>query len=300
MASDARILITGAAGTHGGIGAHLVQRLREEGAPVRAMVRVDDQRAQHLRALGAEVVVGDFLKLSTLRPALQGIDRVFFCYPLAEGLLQATANLCVAAHEASVRAVVNVTIMLAAEDHPSPICRDHWLSERMFDWAQVGAVHLRGGFFYENLLRFAADGVVREDRIVLPFGDGDARLAWVGAVDLASVAAAILTQPGEHLGNTYEITGDAPLSIKEIAALMSAQLNRDIIYAASPLPEWLKRCEAALGDNAQLRRHVTVLSNAFSANRVLGRVNTLVQSITGRPPQGFSGFLAAHAADFRA
>lgn len=64
--------------------------------------------------------------------------------------------------------------MMAAPDHPSPVCRDQWLSERVLDWADVGAIHLPGGFFFENLLLFALSGVRREGQIVLPFGDDEA------------------------------------------------------------------------------------------------------------------------------
>ena len=292
------ILITGAAGGHGSIGFHLVRLLTQAKRPVRALVRSEDERAERLRQLGAEVVIGDFLRLQTLRPALVGVDRAFFCYPLADGLLQATANLCVAACEAAVKSVVNVSIMMAGEDHPSPVCRDHFLSERILDWADVGATHLRGGFFYENLLRFAADGVARADRITLPFGDGDARLAWVAGTDMANAAANILTNPAPHVGKTYEITGDSTSSIREIAAEMSEALGRKIAYADIPLTDWLQSVQSVIGDNIQLRRHVSVLASAFGSGRVLGRTTEALRKLTGAPSLGFRHFVLEHAAAF--
>ncbi len=298
MTEMPRILVTGATGTHGGVGAHLVKRLTSSGFPVRALVRAADGRAMQLRKAGAEVVVGDFFQLSSLRAAFEGVERAFFCFPLAAGLLQATANLCVAARRASVGAVVNVSIMMAADDHPSPVCRDHWLSERILDWAGVGAIHLRGGFFYENLIRFAADGVARENRIMLPFGDGEARLAWVGAIDIARIAAAILAGPAEHIGKTYEVTSDVTLSISEAARLMSESLNRRIEYADIPLSSWLASVESAIGDNTQLRQHVTILARAFSSGRVIGRTNDLVRQMTNEPPQDFSRFVRENAGAF--
>jgi NAD(P)H dehydrogenase (quinone) len=298
MTSEPKVLVTGATGTHGGVGGHLVNALIQSGVAVRALARVDDERTNRLRKVGAEIAIGDFQKLTTLRPALLGIEHVFFCYPLAEGLLQATANLCVAAREASVRTMVNMSIMMAAEDHPSPICRDHWLSERLLDWAGVGAIHLRGGFFYENLIRFAAAGIAKENRIILPFGDGEARLAWVGAADIAAVAASILAHPEPHHGKTYEVTGSAPLTIREIADLMSKTLDRPITYAAAPLDDWLERIAPVIGGNTQLRRHVTVLARAFGSGPVIGRTNNLVRQFTGRPAQEFPHFVASHASSF--
>jgi nucleoside-diphosphate-sugar epimerase len=55
------ILVTGAAGRVGGIGRAVTKLLLNQGKAVRAMVRNEDERAQALRDLGAEVVVGNLL-----------------------------------------------------------------------------------------------------------------------------------------------------------------------------------------------------------------------------------------------
>jgi uncharacterized protein YbjT (DUF2867 family) len=54
------ILVTGAAGRVGGVGRTITEQLLKQGKLVRAMVRNDDERAQALRDMGAEVVVGKF------------------------------------------------------------------------------------------------------------------------------------------------------------------------------------------------------------------------------------------------
>jgi uncharacterized protein YbjT (DUF2867 family) len=298
MSDQGKVLVTGAAGTHGGTGGYLVEALKRRGVPVRAMVRVDDERAQQLREVGAEVVIGDFLKIASMRKVMEGVDRVFFCYPLADGLLQATANLCVVAREARVRAIANVSIMLAAPDQASPIARDHWLSENIFDWAAVKPIHLRGAFFFENVLRFARAGIQEEEKIFLPFGGGDAKLAWVGAKDLANISAAILANPEPHIGQMYEVTGDSILSIKDVAEAMSAEYGRKIEYHDQELPEWLERVKATLAGNDKLRAHVSMLGHVVGSGRVLGRVNDLVTKISGEPQQTARQFARAHAVEF--
>ena len=50
------ILVTGAAGRVGAVGRTIVGLLRQRGLPVRALVRRDDERADALRATGAEVL----------------------------------------------------------------------------------------------------------------------------------------------------------------------------------------------------------------------------------------------------
>ena len=51
------ILVTGAAGRVGAIGRAVTELLLKHGKAVRAMVRTEDERAQALRDMGAEVVV---------------------------------------------------------------------------------------------------------------------------------------------------------------------------------------------------------------------------------------------------
>jgi uncharacterized protein YbjT (DUF2867 family) len=300
MSDCGKVLVTGAAGTHDGTGRHLVEQLIARDIPARALVRHDDDRAMCLRMLGAEIVIGDLTRPDDMRRALNGVDRVFLCYPLASGLLQATTTLCAAARDAGVRAIVNVSIMLAATDHPSPVCRDHWLAERVLDWAGVAPIHLRAGFFFENLLRFCAVDIRAENSIALPFGDGAAKLAWVGARDVAAVSAAMLAEPEAHVGRTYEVTSEATFSIIEIAEAMGDALGRRIRYRATPLADWLAHVAPILGANEQLRAHVAVLGRAFASGRVVGRTNDLVARLTGRAPQSAGEFARANAAEFAA
>src|SRR5436853_1313189 len=68
-------LVTGATGD---TGRPTVKLLREKGYRVRALARRDDQRAQDLRDLGAEVVIGDMLYLNDMRKALKGVTGAYF------------------------------------------------------------------------------------------------------------------------------------------------------------------------------------------------------------------------------
>jgi len=65
-------LVTAAAGD---TGAATVKFLRESGQKVRALLRRDDERAEQLRVLGAEVVIADMLKLKQVRAALDGVSE---------------------------------------------------------------------------------------------------------------------------------------------------------------------------------------------------------------------------------
>jgi len=69
---DRPILVTGAAGAIGSIGRNLTEMLLAKGHKVRALVRRQDERAEALRRLGAEVVDGDLTHLAPMHRAVEG------------------------------------------------------------------------------------------------------------------------------------------------------------------------------------------------------------------------------------
>src|SRR5215510_15643661 len=83
--TQTKFLITGATGATGG---DAVRQLLEKQHAVRALAHRPDERSEHLQKLGAEVVFGDFLDCDSVRAALNGVQRAYFCYPVSPGLVQ--------------------------------------------------------------------------------------------------------------------------------------------------------------------------------------------------------------------
>ena len=99
MAAEYPSLVTGAAGRVGAVGRTVVAMLRERDLPVRALVRRDDERADALRAIGAEVLVGDLTDAIDVARALEGCRRVFFGMSVSAPYLEATVIAAAAARE---------------------------------------------------------------------------------------------------------------------------------------------------------------------------------------------------------
>ena len=138
------VLVTGAAGGQQGSTGLLVTRLLlERGQAVRAFVHRDDERAARLRTLGAEVVTGDLREITSVLPAVRGVRRAFFTYQVTGGLLDATGAFAAAARQEGLQRVVEVSQLAASPEAPTPRMRKHWVAEQVFDWASIGAVHLR-------------------------------------------------------------------------------------------------------------------------------------------------------------
>src|SRR6516165_4600468 len=135
-----KFLVTGATGHTGG---YTVEQLLERGHGVRALAHREDDRSKRLEKMGAEVVIGDFLKFNDVRAAMRGVRGAYFCYPIRPGILQATAYFAQAAKEVGLECVVNMSQKSAREDALSHAAQDHWLSEEVFDWSGITVTHLR-------------------------------------------------------------------------------------------------------------------------------------------------------------
>src|ERR1700733_4135512 len=127
-------LITGAGGGVGGVSRLVVEQLLSHGAAVRAMVRRDDSRADALRALGAEVFVGNLTNPVDVGAAMFGIDRMFFNMSVSADYLEATTVVCAAAQDGDgLELLVNmsqmtVSQMTATSTEESRQQRLHWLA----------------------------------------------------------------------------------------------------------------------------------------------------------------------------
>src|SRR3954447_24408058 len=108
MTSTDLVLITGA----GGVGRNVAERLRAAEVPVRVMVRQDDERAAQLRALGAEVVLGDLTRPETVAAALEGVRSMYFAMPVSpDHLLAATVVASVAREYGKLDALIDLSQM---------------------------------------------------------------------------------------------------------------------------------------------------------------------------------------------
>jgi uncharacterized protein YbjT (DUF2867 family) len=149
------VLVTGAAGAVGSIGRNLTKMLLTKGHKVRAMVRREDERAEALRQLGAEVMQGDLTDLTAMHRAIEGCARVYFGMSVSTDYLTATVNTGAVARHHGVEAFVNmsqmtVTQMSITESTDSPQHKLHWLAEQDLSWSGLPVVTIRPTVFLEG------------------------------------------------------------------------------------------------------------------------------------------------------
>ena len=277
------ILIVGATGT---VGTELVNQLTQDDHPVRILTR-NPQKAVRF-GNSVEVIVGDLDNPTSLKPAMQGVDR-FFLITLST---QQDKNVLAVAREAGTRHVVKISTQEAGwtpvEGH------GHWHKEReeVIRSSGLAWTFLRPSM-YMNFALSWAPGIRLENAIRLAGGDG--RLPPIDPWDVAAVAKAALTTPG-HENQGYTITGPELLSFTDIAAMFSKVLGRPVrrieISEAEQAEDFMK-----MGVPKYVADGLAETFSLIRAGRFANRTDDVVK-VTGRQPRTFENWLRDHISAF--
>jgi uncharacterized protein YbjT (DUF2867 family) len=149
------ILVTGAAGRVGAVGRTVTELLLKQGKAVRAMVRNEDERAQALRDMGAEVVVGNRLDLDSMHRVIAGCETMYFGMSVSDTYLAATVNAAaVAKHHGIHMSQMTLSQMSINETTASPQHKLHWLAEQALNWSGLPVVHVRPTvLFFQSIVQ---------------------------------------------------------------------------------------------------------------------------------------------------
>jgi uncharacterized protein YbjT (DUF2867 family) len=301
------VLVIGATGRHGRTGTTVVDGLLAHNSPVRVLTRIDDDRAASLRSRGATTVVGDLHDRGSLLAAVDGVDAIYFTYPIAAGVIPAAANLASAVLESGRRPHVVVMSMVAsALGSPSKLGQAQAVAEDVLNWAGLNPSVLRiAGLFQENILTLHAGSIRRDGLISNSFGDG--RAPWIGGRDSAELAVAELLKPAPPAtAITYPPSVEA-LSHAEIADIISSETGRRVDYRAVSYQEWKstleERAEAEPGPvNRAMAQHISIIGAAFAAGNgpVVTPDPVALTAVLGHPPATFADFVREHRVEFGA
>jgi NAD(P)H dehydrogenase (quinone) len=291
--SASRLLVTGATGDTGHAA---IDALADSGHHIRALVHQDGLKADELRALGAEIVVGDLLDIDSVRDAMRDVDAAFFVFPIGPRLLDATAYFAQAAHEADVGAIVNLSQRTSRRDSKSSSAQNHWIAERIFDWSGIPVTHLRPTLFTEWLTYgFSLPGIIENDVLAIPFGTG--RFSPIAAHDQGRVIASVLSDPGPHAGKTHLLDGPQEMDAAQMAAELSTVLDRPIRYVDEPIADFQATVATIPQLGSYVGQHIGAVMVDLQQGLLAGTTDT-VEQITGTAPMSVRDFVTAHRNSF--
>jgi uncharacterized protein YbjT (DUF2867 family) len=296
------ILVTGAAGRVGAVGRTIAELLLKQGKNVRAMVRSEDQRAQALRDMGAEVVTGDLLDLDSMHRAIDGCETMYFGMSVSDDYLSATVNTAAVAKHHGVKAFINMSQMTLAQmsitqTTASPQHKLHWLAEQALNWSGLPVVHVRPTVLLEGFfLIFTADSVRESNQIRLPFGDG--KTSPVAVADVARVVTTVLAHPQPHIGRTYHLTGAQSENMQFFAGQYSEALGRTITFQDIPVEAW-RQGLLERGLQVHVVNHLATMADMHRAG-LYDRTSDDVLRLTGQRPVSVGEFVRNNAPSFTA
>lgn len=218
------IAITGATGQLG----HLVlQNLLKTTAAsqIVAIVR-NPAKAEALSQQGIVVRQADYTDEAALTAALQGVDKLLLISSSEVG--QRTPqhrNVIHAAKAAGVKFIA-YTSLLHADKSPLGLHVEHVETEKMLAESSIPYALLRNGWYTENYLASAPPAL---EHGVFIGAAGDGKIASATRADYAEAAARVIAQEG-HAGKVYELAGDEAWTLSELAAALSKQSGKNVVY----------------------------------------------------------------------
>lgn len=275
------IAITGATGAVGGMAA---ERLADQGANLRLIVR---ESAKAPAIVGADVAsASDYLAVDEMTAALAGVDTLLLVSGReAENRLEQHYSAIDAAVAAGVSRVVYTSFCGAAPDAVFTLARTHFATEQALAQSGMGWVIQRSNLYADVLPYFAdSQGIIRG-----PAGDG--RFAPVTRSDVADVAVRLLTDDSRD-GEIFNITGPERVSMRHVANRMTALTGKMVEYVQESEEEAYASRSHFGAPDWEVEGWVT--SYLAIAEGELDLVTESVKNLTGHEPQSFERFVTDH------
>ncbi len=225
------ILVVGGTGF---VGSHLIQRLRKDGLPVRAIVR-GPRKAQALKDLGVEVFPGHIADKASLEAAAAGVERVIHLVGIiqeAPGVtfrgvhVEGTRNLIEAAKKAGVRHFFYQSALGTRPGAKSEYHKTKWEAEELVRASGVPYTILRPSLIYgagdQFTLRLSE--MLKISPVMPVIGPGRSKIQPIYIDDVVTCIAKAVASDA-FLNEIYEIGGPEQLTYEEVTAAIAGAMG---------------------------------------------------------------------------
>jgi len=230
-------VVTGATGN---TGRRVADALLAAGKKVRVVGR-SAERLKPLGDLGAEVFTGDVADAAAMTRALDGATAAYLMIPpnMAAENMDAYQDAVIAAYVAAIekaglqRAVTLSSIGAQHAEKVGPIKGLHRMEQRLNKIAGWNVLHLRPGFFMENLFNYIK--LIKSMGMIAGTMRGDAPLPWIATSDIAAVAADRLLRLDFTGSSVLELAGPRDTTMDEAARAVGAAIGQPkLSYTKAP------------------------------------------------------------------
>jgi uncharacterized protein YbjT (DUF2867 family) len=309
MADKKIIVVIGATGAQGGGLVRAIQADRSGSFAVRAITRKpDSDKAQALRAAGAEVVAADTDNPATLGRAFAGAYGVFCLTNFWEHFspereLTQAGNMAQAVKAAGVQHAIWSTLedtrrWVPLEDDRMPTLMGKYKvphfdakgeADQIFRDLGVPTTFLLTSFYWENLIFFGAGPQRGPDgTLALIYPMDDKKLPGIAVDDIGKCAYSIFKRGREFIGKTVGIAGQH-LTGTEMAGALTRALGQEVRYNNVPAEVYRSFGFPGADDLGNMFQFKRDFNQYFVGARDLGFTRSLNPEL-----QTFEEWLAAH------
>lgn len=231
------IVVTGATGRTGKV---VVEKLLAVGADVRVVSR-NAKKLEPFVQQGAVAFVGKVEDPEAMRKAFEGATSVYIVVPedasqqdLRGHQERVSDSYAAAIANDQVPYVVALSSIGAQHaENTGPIVGLHNMEQKLNQIAGLNVLHLRAGYFMENLLMSIAP---LQQMGFLPGGlASDFSAPWIATRDIGTYAASRLTARDFSGSSTQELHGQRDISMKEAAPIVGKAIGKpDLGYTQVP------------------------------------------------------------------
>ncbi|MBB3118323.1 SDR family oxidoreductase [Pseudoduganella violacea] len=226
------IVITGASGQLGQLViSSLLKTLPASG--IAAVVR-DPAKAGALSAQGVQLRQADYNDPASLDAAFQGADKILLISSSEVGQRLPQHRNAVEAAKRAQPKLLAYTSVLHADTSPLGLAGEHKATEELIRASGLNYTILRNGWYFENYHNSIVGGPAHG---VVLGSAGEGRIAAAARADYADAAVAVLTaeEPPQAI---YELGGDHPFTMAELAAEIARQSGQPVAYQNLPQAEY--------------------------------------------------------------
>jgi len=267
---------------------HVLPHLIRGGKTVRAYGRSLD-RAWFAAQGVTDLVAGDMLDREALDAAMAGVDMVIHLGP---GLNANEAIMGRFVIDAARRAGVGRFLFISVIHPQIDYLLNHQAKRQVEDYltnSRLTFTILQPQHYFQNIdvAQIQASGVV-----ALPYSM-ERPLGFVDMADLGEAVGKVALEPGHDFA-TYQIASDEHLSGKDIAAILSRRLGRDIAAHRIPLEESVAALAPHFGNaDGNIDASADIITRLFTyydryGIRGNGRV---LEWLLGRPATSFDAYI---------
>lgn len=227
------IVITGATGQ---LGRHVVEALLERNVPAGEIVAAGRsvEKIADLAGRGVQVRTMDYADAASVAEALEGARKVLLISGSEVGRRVEQHRTVIEAAKAEGVELVAYTSIANADTTGMKLAAEHQATEVILQESGVPFVLLRNGWYLENYTD-QLPGTLAQGAIAGSAGEG--RVSAASRADYAHAAAAVLVA-GDQAGRIYELGGDEPFTMAELAAEISAAAGKHVSYQDLPPQEY--------------------------------------------------------------